>query len=468
VKIIPLAMTALALLFSGQAVNAAAWTRITSPNGANIDQVGLLRTADDVLHIAWHRRASPVTVDLLHTAISAGGRVGATTAIANGWSEIQNPALVTAPGGIRVFFGGIRTTDSGEPNQELNTALSSSGGASWALQIGSVVPIDAQAYGSPVSAAVLPDGTPLETWAGTLGTWVHAGLSPATPNHDYQAPLGHYGYDTGIAADAAGRTMLAWYSNATGHLGVFAQDVAPDGSPIGSAANMPGTGNMAVGMIGRTPLVARSGGGFYVAYVTGYPALNRVRLWRVGGGGAPALANTNSTGNSTATLAADGKGRLWVAWTNTVGGSPHVFARRSNRAASVFGAVVDAGRPRGASSIYRLDASATGTALDVFGNSSIGVSSTTATWYRRVLPGLTLLATPTKLHRGKTSEVTFKVLDAGDHVAGVTVKAGGKTGTTNAKGKVTLAIVGRNGSVVATATAKGYVGARLGLGVLPT
>jgi hypothetical protein len=464
VKIIPLVVIALVLLFGGQAASAAGWTRITSPNGGNIDQVGLLRTGDDILHVAWHHRTGPNTEDLLHTAISAGGRVGATTPIAAGWSGIGNPALVTAPGGIRVFFGGIRTTNAGEPNQELNTAFSSGGGASWTLQIGSVVPIGAQAYGSPVSAAVLPDGTPLEAWAGTLGTWVHAGLSPATPNYDYQAPLGSYGYDTGIAADAAGRAVLAWYSNATGHLGVFAQSVAADGSPIGSPANMPGTGNMRVGMIGRTPIVARSGGGFFVAFATGYPALNRVRLWRVGGGSS-VVARTNRTGNTTATLAADGNGR-WVAWTNTVGSSPHVFARRSNRAASVFGAVVDAGRPRGAASIYRLDASATGTALDVFGNTSIGVSSTTATWYSRIRPGLTLLAAPTKLHPGKTSEVTFTVLDAGDRVAGARVTAGGKVGTTNAKGKVTLAIVGRNRSVAATVTAKGYVGARLSLRVL--
>jgi hypothetical protein len=465
VKIIPLVVTALVLLFGEQAANAAGWARITSTEGGNSDQIGLLRTADDVLHVAWHRRAGPNTEDLMHTAISAGGRVGATAPIATSWSGIGNPALVTAPGGIRVFFGGIRTTNSGEPNQELNTALSANGGASWALQIGSVVPIGAQAYGYPVSAAVLPDGTPLEAWAGTLGTWAHADLSPSTPNWDYQAPLGPYGYDVAIAADAAGRAMLAWYSNATGHRGVFAQDVAADGSPIGSASNMPGTGNMAVGMNGRTPLVARSGGGFYVAYVTGYPALNRVRLWRVGGG-APVVAKTSRIASSTATVAADAKGRLWVAWTNTVGSSPHVFARRSNRAASVLGAVVDAGRPSGAASIFRLDASATGTALDVFGNTSIGVSSTTATWYRRVFPGLTLLATPAKLHRGKTSGVTFKVLDAGDPVAGARVRAGGKAGTTNAKGKVTLTIVGRNRSVGATATAKGYVGARLGLRVL--
>ena len=73
-KIIPLVLTALALLFGGQAASAG-WTRITSTNGGNSDQVALLRTADDVLHVAWHRRTGPNTEDLLHTAISAGGRV---------------------------------------------------------------------------------------------------------------------------------------------------------------------------------------------------------------------------------------------------------------------------------------------------------------------------------------------------------------------------------------------------------
>ena len=58
------------------------------------------------------------------------------------------------------------------------------------------------------------DGSTLQSFAGTLGTWVHAGLSPATPNHDYQAPLGPYGYDPNLATDASNRTVLAWYSNA--------------------------------------------------------------------------------------------------------------------------------------------------------------------------------------------------------------------------------------------------------------
>src|SRR5207247_859002 len=148
------------------------------------DQVALLRTADGVLHVAWPHRTGPNSEDLLHTTIAAAGAVGATVPIAAGWAEVENAALVAAPGGIRALFGGIRTIDPNETNTDLNTAFSGDGGASWALQSGSIVPVGGQAYGSPVSATTLPDGTPLEAWAGTLGTWVHAGLSPATPNFD--------------------------------------------------------------------------------------------------------------------------------------------------------------------------------------------------------------------------------------------------------------------------------------------
>jgi hypothetical protein len=458
-------MAAVAFALSAAPVNAATWRQITAGNGGNTDQVALLRTADDVLHVAWVRHSAPNSDDLLHTAISAGGNVGATSPIQTGWAGIENPALVSGPGGIRAFFGGIRTTNFGETNQELNTALSPNGGASWALQIGSVVPGDAQAYGSSVSATSLPDGTPLEAWSGTLGTWVHSGLTPATPNHDYEGPLGHYGYDVGIASDPGGNAMIAWYSNATGHLGVWAQGVAHDGSPLGSATNMPATSNMAIGMIGRTPIVARAGGGFYVGYATGYPALNTIRLWRVGGP-TKVIAKAGRIGNSTVTLAGDPSGRLWIAWTNTVGSSPHVFVRRSNRSSRIFGAVVDAGRARNGSSIYKLDASATRSALDLFANTSIGVSSTTSTWYTRVLPGLTLVATPARLHRGKATKVTFRVLDAGDPVAGARVRVGSQAGTTNAKGRVTLSIVGRSASVAARASAKGYVGAAARVRVL--
>jgi hypothetical protein len=424
--------------------------------------VSLLRGPDGVLHAAWHVRTGPNTDDLDHTAISPAGVVGATSPIVTGFATIENPALVPDPGGLRVFFGGIRSTNPGEPNQELNTATSTDNGASWNLQIGSVVPAGAQAYGSPVSAALLADGTPIETWAGSLGTWAHAGLDPATPNHDFQAPLGNYGYDTGIAA-AGGRAVMAWYSNATGHLGVFAQDVAADGSPVGAAVNMPNTADMQVGMIGRTPIVARPGGGFYVAYATGYPTLNRIRLWPVGKASITTVAKT--TANATASEAAAPDGRIWVVWTDQIKGEPHVFARRSNPDVTEFGAPIDAGRPTGGTSAYRLDASVAPAGLDVFGTFGIGTTPGVQTYYTRVLPGLTLKASPHKLHRGHPSTVTFTVRDAGDPVAGAKVSAGGQSDTTNSKGKTPLTLTGSGQSVTAHATHNGYTAGEVKLTV---
>ena len=436
------------------AAHAAPWKRVTTPDGSSTHQVGLARTADGVLHVAWHHPTGPNTEDLLHTAISRAGKVGASTPVQSGWTGFTNTALVVDPGGLRAFWGGFRTTDSNDPQNETNTALSADGGASWALQPGSVVPLGAQSYASNTAATVRADGSTLQAFAGTLGTWVHAGLSPATPNHDYQAPLGSYGYDPNLATDAANRAVLAWYSNATGNLGVKVQDVGADGAPSGAAATMPNTGNMQVGMLGRTPLAAREGGGLYVAYPTGYPTQNRVRLWRVGASSAPLIGSTGNANSPAVAVAAAGDGRLWVVWTDGFG-DPDVLARRSNKGATKFGATVNAGHPKDAAQAYKLDANAVDGALDVLGSFNIGDSTTAVTSYRRLLPGLTLQAKPGKLRKGKQADVRFTVRDAGAAVTGAKVKAGGKSGTTNAKGRVTLTIKSGK-SVTAKATRKGH------------
>ena len=439
------------------AAHAAPWKRVTTPDGASTHQVGLARTADGVLHVAWHHPTGPNTEDLLHTVISPAGKVGATNPVQSGWTGFTNPALVVDPGGLRAFWGGFRSTDSSDPQNETNTALSADGGASWALQAGSVVPLGAQSYASNTAATVRGDGSTLQAFAGTLGTWVHAGLSPATANHDYQAPLGSYGYDPNLATDAANRTVLAWYSSAAGHLGVQVQDVAADGAPVGGAATMPNTSDMQVGMLGRTPLVARKGGGFYVAYPTGYPSASRVRLWRVGAAAAPLLGRVGSSSSPAVAVAAAADGRLWVVWTEGFG-DPDVLARRSNKGATKFGAIVNAGHPKDAAQAYKVDANAVGGALDVLGNFNIDTSSTAVTSYRRLLPGLTLQAKPGKLRKGKKTAVRFTVRDAGDAVKGAKVRAGGKSGTTNGKGRVTLTI--KSGKAVkAKATRSGYTGA---------
>jgi hypothetical protein len=301
----------------------------------------------------------------------------------------------------------------------------------------------------------------MQAFAGTLGTWVHAGLSPATPNWNY-TPGQQYGYDPNLATDANNRTVMAWYSNASGHLGVIAQDVNADGSPGAGPLTMPGTSNMQVGMLGRTPLAARSGGALYVAYATGYPTPNRIRLWRIGAGNAPIVGRVAS-GSPAVAIAAAGDGRLWVLWTKGFG-DPDVLARRSNLGATRFGAVVSAGHPRDAMQAYKLDASAVGGALDVLGNFNIGTTAAAVTSYRRILPGLTLKARPQSLRRGERTEVRFTVLDAGAAVKGAKVSAGGESGTTDRRGRVTLSLTSRK-PVTAKATHSGYVAATKRLGV---
>jgi hypothetical protein len=436
--------------------SAAPWKRVTTPDGASTDQVGLARTGDGVLHLAWSHRTGPNTEDLLHTVIARNGRIGATNPIQTGWTGFTNAALVVDGGGLRAFWGGFRTTDSSDPQRETNTAVSADGGASWALQPGSVVPGGAQSYGSNTVATVRPDGTTLQAFAGTLGTWVHAGLSPATPNFDYQAPLGPYGYDPNLATDAGGDSVLAWYSSASSHLGVLAQRVNPDGSPAAGAMTMPGTSGMQVGMLARTPLTARNGGGFYVAYPTGHPTAASVRVWRIGAGNAPVVGRVRG-GSPAAAIAAAGDGRLWVLWTKGFG-DPDVLARRSNKRATKFGAVVNAGHPRDAAQAYNLDASAVGGALDVLGNFNMGTSTTAVTSYRRILPGLTLRVSPERLRKGAPTTVRFTVLDAGAGVKGARVRAGGKSGTTDARGRVSLSLSSRK-AVKAKATKSGYVAA---------
>jgi hypothetical protein len=448
------AVTVIIAAVAASAAQAAPWKRVTTPDGSSTDQVGLARTADGVLHVAWHHPTGPNTADLLHTVISPAGNVGATTPVQSGWTGFTNPALVVEPGGLRAFWGGFRTTDTNDPQNETNTALSSDGGASWALQAGSVVPLGAQSYASNTAATVRADGSTLQSFAGTLGTWVHAGLSPATPNHDFQAPLGTYGYDPNLATDASNRTVLAWYSSAAGHLGVQAQDVAADGSPVGAATTMPDTGDMQSGMLGRTPLVARKGGGFYVAYPTGYPTSTRVRLWRVGAAGAPLVGRVRGSGSPAVAVAAAGDGRLWVVWTEGFG-DPDVLARRSNKLATKFGATVNAGHPKDALQAYKVDASAAGGALDVLGNFNIDTTATAVTSHRRLLPGLTLQAAPGELRSGETTAVRFTVRDAGDPVAGARVKAAGASGRSDAQGRVTLTIKSRT-AVKASATRSGY------------
>jgi hypothetical protein len=138
-----------------------------------------------------------------------------------------------------------------------------------------------------------------------------------------------------------------------------------------------------------------------------------------------------------------------VAWGGPTSG---LFVTRSNKAASGFEPVQKLAVPQGGGgglSFVQCEGSAGPADLfaDVPGGSAQGFSQT------HVLPQLSLRAQATK------TKVTISVRDAGDPVAGVSVRVGGKGVTTNAQGQAALTL--RAGSYSASATMASYAPASI-------
>ncbi|HWF36645.1 MAG TPA: hypothetical protein VG295_14795 [Solirubrobacteraceae bacterium] len=451
------------------------WTRLTDMTASNIDEVSLARTADGVLHAAW-TGPTPATPssgrDVLVSAISPTGGVGTASVVQSDWATMANPSLVASGGnGLYLFLGATRSINPGETISNLALLASSDGGATWSLDPADVTTTGA-AYTSDVSAALGVDGTPFVAWGSASCLCVHRGISPATANSDFQQGLGNYGYEAGIALDpSAARPVVAWYSNGTGHNGVYAAPVDPStGALAGPQMQMPGTADLADGPFsGRTQVLARPGGGVYVAYEGGYPSHTRVLLWRVGDTTSSLLAQNPRQVRSVG-VASTPTGRLWIFWSaQSSSGSPIVYARRSNPTASTWGATVVVKPPTGASTSWNLVGNGQASRLDLVGSFSSGASSTAASYHTQLLPGLSLTASPSRLHvrTARAQKVTFSVSDAGSAVSGVKVRVGSASGTTNAKGKVTLKLgpFAHRRQLLVRATQGNYTAASVSLSV---
>jgi hypothetical protein len=439
-----------------QATRPGPWQEVSGAGVSDITEVGLARTPDGILHAAWSSQQAGNTQSINLVPISAGGSVGSMQTAVSGWASTDNPALGLTPGGaLQLFFGGIHTLSATDPNVDENLATSSDGGNSWALTASDVVAPPASAYASQVavSNSFAPQTTPFETWTGTSGVWVHAGTDPSSPNSNFQTALGSCcGYYANLASDGSGNTELAWYSNATGKGGVWAQAVAASGAPLGSPEQMPGTASLGVGELQRTPLVARQQGGFYVAYPTGGASYTGVELWKVGGA---ALKVAGAQKPTSVGAAVDPAGRVWVFWWSNTNGDPEVFATRSNPAVTRFGAVVSVGGgPLHTSTVYSTDGNAAAGALDVFATLSAG-SGQSSIWTRHLYPGLSASLSPSSAKLRHTTKFTISVTDAGVPVKGASVRMGKQKAITNGAGKATIKLT-VPGYLKATASKAGY------------
>jgi hypothetical protein len=117
---------------------------------------------------------------------------------------------------------------------------------------------------------------------------------------------------------------------------------------------------------------------------------------------------------------------------------------------------VNAIKPPGSASIYRLNGEGSAGPLDLIAN--MQATGGQALWHQQVWPKLSLSASSRAAGKGRT--IVFRVLDAGDPVSGATVKAAGKSLKTKADGSATLKQAAR-ARVSATAAKAGYASASL-------
>ncbi len=380
-----LAVTASALLSTAPAVAAAPWRPVTPPSD-NLTQVALARTGDGILHAVW---PNVDKTELDATTIAPGLTVGTSTPIVSGWSSLGNAALLASADGLRVFWSGDHTGADDDPQHGIDTAAALPNGSPWTVAPARIDP-GGPAFTSDVSAAPVSHGA-IESYSGTVGVFVHAGLDSTVAPGEFQSALGGCcGQDSSVATDEAGDGVVAWASNATGASGVVVQHVdLASGTPTGSPTilDKSAKGDDFVPTGSRVALTTRPGApGFLIAYPTGFPTPDVVRLWRVGGG--DQVISTDAAPKTQVAISTAPDGRVWVVWGEDSGGDVVVRARRSNRAASIFGATVTLPAPAGTGTLYHLaaDPEPSG-ALDALGHFASATDRAPGRSRRSSIPG---------------------------------------------------------------------------------
>jgi hypothetical protein len=421
------------------------WSKVTGPN-RNIDEIGLARTPNGVLHVLWPRDRS-----VLHSSISSNARgvrgPNRVFTYPNGLNK--SVALIRSGAGLRAFFSGVFDTTTA-PLTGLMATATSGDGTSWALQP-TPASNNSQAGRSAVSAAsgigavAGPGGVPISTWGDSAPgeNGFHAGLAFTGQDVRFASACCVYGPNIGVDS-ATGRTILAWkLAGATD--GTFVKSLTPPGP------NQAPPGGRSVDASTRVGITGRSAGrsGVFLAYQRGTNQFrSRPAVWRVGAARARTL--TGVRGARSIGISPAPGGRLWVFWYR----GKRVFAVRSNKSATAWGAIVSRRAPRGTDTLYRVFGDGTRGSLDLLALARRSASDL-GYWHQRIRPGLTLRV---RKHGGS---VTLRVRDAGSRVRGATVrlrKRGGGTAkaTTGNSGNVTLGTSGA-GRYRATATKAGYV-----------
>jgi hypothetical protein len=368
------------------AVAAAAWSRVT-PAGTNIiDDIGLARGNDGVLHVLWTGDGTS-NLGIMDTPISANGTVGKAVTIARFFLPTDPDATVT-PTGVAAIWNGIQAD---KPNSAEGTFAATrplSGGQWTGPRLEAKTLPATPDTSSSDTAATGSDGQPWVAFNGTDSLAVdHFGHKEVQLGPTNKCCV----VEPGLGTDGqTGTTWVTYASIITGHGGVFARQLTASGRPAGPATLLPGsaTGGNAITPGQRVGTTGRGhgSGGVYAAYEHGYPNATALDVDRLGGSKPTAVATfTAGQELAGATLTATPSGRLWVAWFLGRGTTPALFVRLSNATATKYAKTEKIALPAGTTTIWKVYLNAQATKLDVLALvTQHGNSKTTAYWDTQV------------------------------------------------------------------------------------
>jgi len=374
---------------AGRAAPAAAavsWSRVT-PVGTNIiDDIGLSRGNDGVLHVLWKTDASS-NPQILDFPVSPTGTVGTPATVARFFLASDPDATVTPTGIAALWNGASQETGGTQGAFEATRPLS---GGHWAMTA-HVPPAQNVVWSSlTVTATTGSDGKPWSAFTGTDSlAVVHFphGMVQLGPANMCCVDMPGLGTD-----GSTGSTWVTYSSLISKHEGIFARKLLASGQPAGPATHLPGSsvGGLSVQPEQRVATTGRGHGhaGVYAAYVNGYPSPRTLLVNPLGSGTTMKVASAGGSEEIGGTaLTADSGGRLVAAWFFGRGTKPALFVARSNLAATKFGAAERIPLPAGTTTVWKVYVNAQASMLDVLVLASkSGSSNNAAYWSAQVAP----------------------------------------------------------------------------------
>jgi len=398
-RLAALAAAALAALaVAAPAALGAGWAKVSGDDVSGVDQAALVVNGGRVV-AAWPTGSgSDLATGIAFrgwapTPAASLAGAGTTATAAGGYTNVSaRPGLIVAPTGLHVITGGVI---NGQARTYQTPPLTEGAPGGAATQVAE------QLVGAMDAVALAGGGTIVANMMnGVVRTF-----RDSTPGEgvEIQELLGGpHGYNPAVGQDGTGRVWLAWYSNASGNVGIFMLQLDPaTAAPIGTPVKVPQSESPANN--GFHLALACGAAACRIAYgaQAGPTARLRLATWAPGeaaptnvGGG----ANLSLGLPLTAAYRADG--RLWVAWED-LGTTRSFYAAKLGNARGAGGTVQNLGRPAGGAFVdgRNLDSVVIGTDL-VLAGTVVTSAPRASLWTTYVQDPATIIENPRTIRNG--------------------------------------------------------------------